>query len=127
VQVVTEGQATLPPDVQVALYRIAQETLNNVAKHAGASQALIRLRYHPIDVAPRPAALDKGLQTGVELSVSDDGRGFNQVGISAEHLGLGIMRERAEAINARLTIDSEIGRGTHLVVQWPQIPGSDPS
>jgi signal transduction histidine kinase len=58
----------------------------------------------------------------VELSISDDGRGFNPAGISADHLGLGIMRERAEAINAALMIESEIGCGTHLVVIWPQ-PG----
>ena len=123
VQVITDGEATLPPDVQVGLYRIAQEALNNVAKHAGASQAVVRLQYFSTDPAQVAwAALDNAPPVSVELRVNDDGRGFNQAGISADHLGLGIMRERAEAIGAALAIESEIGCGTHVVVIWPQ-PG----
>jgi PAS domain S-box-containing protein len=121
VQVIAEGHAALPPDVQVALYRIAQEALNNVAKHANASQAVIRLQYFPLEPAQlAPGAPDQTAPVSVELSVKDDGRGFQQAGIPADHLGLGIMRERAEAINARLMIDSEIGCGTQVVAIWPQ-------
>jgi len=123
VQVVTEGEATLPPDVQVALYRIAQEALNNVAKHAHANQAIIRLQYYPLE-PPLGEWLDNSPQTGVELSVSDDGRGFSPLGISADHLGLGIMRERAEAIHAELGMESQIGCGTHIVARWPGIQAS---
>jgi signal transduction histidine kinase len=124
VQVVAEGHAPLPPDVQVALYRIAQEALNNVAKHANANQAIIHLQYYPIE-PQSDRALDNSSPIGVELSVSDDGRGFSQTGISADHLGLGIMRERAEAINAALRVDSQIGSGTQVVVRWPEQQESD--
>ena len=121
VQVITEGHATLPPDVQVALYRIAQEALNNVAKHAGASQAIVRLQYsRPSRHNCQMVRLTMARRLGVELNINDDGRGFQQAGISADHLGLGIMRERAEAIDAALMIESEIGCGTHVVVIWPQ-------
>jgi signal transduction histidine kinase len=102
-----EGQRPLPLDVKVALYRIAHEALNNVAKHAGASQATVSLRCQP---------------ERVELRVSDDGRGFDPEGIPPESLGLGIMRERAEAIGAALEIESQIGQGTRVVVLWPVPP-----
>ena len=123
VQVETEGQGVLPPDVQVALYRIAQEALNNVAKHAQANQAVIRLRCSSI--AQASDRLDSSPQVGVELTISDDGRGFNRAGIPANHLGLGIMRERADAIRAVLSIESQIGGGTQVVVRWPQPQESD--
>jgi signal transduction histidine kinase len=54
----------------------------------------------------------------VELSIRDDGRGFDPGSVSAEHLGLGIMRERAEAIGARLAIETRIGHGTTVVAVW---------
>jgi signal transduction histidine kinase len=99
-----EGECPLPSDVRVALYRIAQEALNNVAKHSGASQVTVSLCCQP---------------EGVELLVSDDGRGFNVQDISPEHLGLGIMRERADAIGAMLKIESQIGQGTQVLIVWP--------
>jgi PAS domain S-box-containing protein len=105
-----EGECDLPAGVKVALYRIAHEALNNVAKHAGASQATVNLRCRPEQV---------------ELHVSDDGRGFDPEGIPPESLGLGIMRERAEAIGATLTVESEIGRGTQVVVVWTDTAGED--
>jgi len=93
----------LPPEVKVALYRIAQEALNNVAKHADADQATIRLHCGP---------------EHVELGISDDGRGFNPNHASAENLGLRIMRERASGIGAELTIESQDGQGTQVRVLW---------
>ena len=98
-----EGRCTLPGDVQVSLYRTAQEALNNIAKHAQASQATVRLNCQPDQV---------------ELSISDDGRGFTAKGVTPDNLGLSIMHERAEAIKATLKIESEIGRGTSVVVIW---------
>ena len=99
---VTE-ECALPPDAKVALYRIAQEALNNVAKHAGAGHATVSLCCEP---------------GRVELCVSDDGRGFDPSEISPDSLGLGIMRERVEAIGATLTVDSQIGCGTEVRAIW---------
>ncbi len=92
----------LPPDVQVGLYRIAQEALNNVAKHANATQAIVTLRQ----------------ADSVRLTVADDGAGFDPNAVGADHLGLRIMRERAEAIGARFNLYSEPGEGTQVSVVW---------
>jgi signal transduction histidine kinase len=103
ISLTVEGDCVLPPDVQVALYRISQEALNNVAKHAKASQANVTLCCQPEQV---------------ELSVSDDGCGFAPDSISPDHLGVGIMYERAKAIGAMLKIESQPGSGTQVVVTW---------
>jgi signal transduction histidine kinase len=111
VNLTVEGQCHLPPDVQIALYRIAQEALNNVANHAGASRADVRLCCRPEQI---------------ELRIDDDGQGFDPTSVTREHLGLGIMRERAEAIEATLRIESRPGRGTQIMVAWPDrraVPG----
>ncbi|HEU5424535.1 MAG TPA: GAF domain-containing protein [Nitrolancea sp.] len=100
-----EGRpAALPSDTQIALYRIAQEALNNVVRHAQASSAVLALRYAP---GPR-----------VRLSVVDDGLGFDLAAIPAGHLGVGIMRERAAAIGATLRVTSSRGGGTRVEVDW---------
>ncbi len=103
VKLEVEGHSAPRPEVKVALYRIAQEALNNVAKHAGGKQATIALR----------CAVGR-----LELSIVDDGRGFDVGSVPPDHLGLGIMRERAESIGATLAIQSEIGRGTQVTVVW---------
>ncbi len=103
VALTVEGQCPLPPDAQVALYRIAQEALNNIAKHSGATRATVVLRCQPV---------------AVELCVRDNGRGFNQTSISLDHLGLGIMRERAESVGATFAIESRVGHGTQITVVW---------
>ena len=65
---------------------------------------------------------DGGQREKVELVVSDDGRGFNPDEVSPDHLGLGIMRERAEAIGATLAIESRsgYGSGTQIKVTWKE-------
>ena len=103
VTVTAEGDGKLPPDVQIALYRIAQEALNNVAKHSGASRCTLTVRWDSI---------------GARLTVSDDGRGFDPERVSQDHLGLGIMRERAQAIGAALRIAGDPGQGTTVEVAW---------
>jgi nitrate/nitrite-specific signal transduction histidine kinase len=62
--------------------------------------------------------VDSGLS--VLLSISDDGRGFDPTHIPLERLGLGIMQERAQAIGAFLTIESQPGHGTQVTVLWKQ-------
>ena len=103
VSLTVEGYCPLPPDVQIGLYRIAQEALNNVAKHSGATQADVSLRCQP---------------TLVELRVCDNGRGFDPGLVSSDHLGLGIMRERAEVVKASLLVKSRAGHGTEIAVTW---------
>ena len=98
-----EGSYDLPADVKVALYRIAQEALNNIAKHAHATHAEMRILCQPGQVA---------------LYVEDDGRGFDPGSTSPESLGMGIMRERADNIDAELSIESEAGEGTAITVVW---------
>ena len=98
----------LPPHVEVALYRIAQEALQNVAKHAEASRVRLSLSSGP---------------AGVRLAVNDDGRGFDGDGVAdaedRHSYGMVGMRERAELIGASLTITSWPGRGTTVEVVVP--------
>jgi signal transduction histidine kinase len=95
----------LPPDVQIAFYRIAQEAFNNIEKHAGASR---------IDLEVHRAGLH-----GVRLRVRDNGRGFMPTGGRAGHFGMQTMRERAAAIGASLAFQSRPDHGTDITVDWP--------
>lgn len=101
----------LPGHVEVALYRIAQEALQNVVKHADATTVRLRL-----------AAADDG----VHLVITDDGCGFDldeEAGAEERHsYGLVGIRERAELIGATLTLISRPGTGTTVEVVLPQLP-----
>ena len=108
IQVEVRGQARLPGNVQIAFYRIAQEALNNLAKYAGASQATVFLS----------AERGEGSSVHASLTVADDGCGFDPAEVAGNHLGLGIMAERAAAIGAQLCIDSEPGSGTRVQLAW---------
>jgi len=102
VKVLVEGQCDLPPNIKVALYRITQEALNNVAKHANATSANIKVIC----------------QSGItELSISDNGRGFDTGSVRVGSLGLGIMRDRAKEIGADIEIKSTIGSGSLITVR----------
>jgi signal transduction histidine kinase len=98
-----DSSIQIPADVKVGLYRIAQEALNNIVKHAGASEVTLALR---------------GQDNGLELSIADNGRGFDPCCISSEHLGLKIMSERSREIGVCLTVDSQVGSGTKVLAQW---------
>jgi two-component system nitrate/nitrite sensor histidine kinase NarX len=93
----------LPHAVKLAFYRVAQEALNNIGKHAQATCVTIRFSSR---------------RGGARLAVIDDGRGFDVEQVGAERLGLAIMRERAAAAGAQLTVDSEPGLGTHIFMVW---------
>jgi PAS domain S-box-containing protein len=97
------GKMVLPAEVKIALYRIAQEALNNVAKHSGAKEAKVKLAYG---------------QNQVLLKVSDNGKGFDESALPPEHLGIGIMKERAGTMGACLKIESKMDRGTTVSVKW---------
>ena len=124
ISVQMEGQGKLPPDVHIAFYRITQEALNNVVKHARARQATVRLCYSGEDQAAtsQKARQPEDVRAGqtVLLSIRDDGRGFDPAQISHDRLGLGIMQERARAIGANLFVDSHPGEGTQVTVLWEQ-------
>jgi len=101
------GQGVLPADVQVAIYRVCQEALNNVAKHAAASLVEISLEHE---------------ENAIELSIRDDGQGFDPQRTASGHYGLSMMQERAEAVGAQLLITSQPGYGTELVIRWRETP-----
>jgi ligand-binding sensor domain-containing protein/signal transduction histidine kinase len=115
VVVTVEGQCVLPSTVHVALYRIAQEALNNVVKHSAAGHIAIGLR------CTTRANGDLGTHRNqVELCVIDDGQGFDPERVPPDRLGLGIIRERAQSIGAAIDIQSRPGHGTKLVVTWQE-------
>ena len=99
-----QGQSEFPTQVKKNLFRIAQEALNNVVKHARAQHVELTLNQD----------LDK-----ITLWISDDGQGFEEGSVDGGHLGLQIMNERANNIGADLTISSRSGHGTEIVVIWP--------
>ena len=101
------SEQRLPREVELALYRITQEALNNVVRHAKAHQSLVQISYGAKET---------------ELEVSDDGVGFqmpkNPTDLAPSgHFGLLGMRERAELIGARLEVRAEAGHGTRLSVR----------
>jgi two-component system sensor histidine kinase UhpB len=95
-----EVPAGLDGDVELVLYRIAQEGLTNVARHADAGSVELTLRREP---------------AGLTLRIRDDGRG----GVTRDGAGIRGMRERALLIGARLTVESPPGKGTEVVLAVP--------
>lgn len=100
----------LPRAIASCLYRIAQESLANVMKHAKASRVELELTCDGQEIT---------------LSIHDSGVGFDLEEVQAHHLGLGLvnMRERVRSVQGRLDIQSEPGRGTHITAQIP-LPGA---
>jgi len=103
-RLITDGDfSDLDADVQLVLYRVAQEALANAARHSGAGQVEVTLRRS---------------ERESELTVADDGRGF-AFDRSERGLGIGGMRERALLIGAELTIESRPGHGTTVRLSIP--------
>ena len=107
VAVTVTGEGMLPAEVQVGIYRVCQEALNNVAKHARASRVEISLKHEA---------------GAIDLSLRDDGKGFDPEQTTAGHYGLSMMHERAEAVGALLSITSQPGHGTELTIRWTKTP-----
>jgi signal transduction histidine kinase len=95
----------LPLEIEEVLYRIAQEALHNVVKHAAARQ--VRL-----DIGARDG--------GVSLRIEDDGKGFDPATVPDGHLGLAGMRARAERLGASFVCRSRPGGGTTIEVTVPE-------
>jgi signal transduction histidine kinase len=109
------GKRRLDPEIELALYRIVQEALSNVSRHAEAKHVWINIRFRPEEVW---------------VDVRDDGRGFqspDQISDLARdgHYGLIGMAERAVLIGARLEINSQPGVGSQITVHLPFEPVTD--
>jgi signal transduction histidine kinase len=96
------GDERLPPEIETALYRLVQEALTNVVKHARASHVSISLARRP---------------SSVSAVIEDDGVGFQ--GESGHGLGLIGMRERVGLLDGNIEVESTPGRGTTIVAEVP--------
>jgi signal transduction histidine kinase len=98
------GDTRLPNEVETALYRVVQESLTNIVKHASAQRV-------SVSIARRPS--------GAAAVIEDDGKGFDQRTLREEGLGLLGMRERLGLIDGRLEVESRPGAGTTVVAEVP--------
>jgi len=106
------GQERLPPQVELVLYRVVQEALTNVAKHAAASEVRVVLCRRPDEVV---------------ATVDDDGYGFDVedvMRLRERGLGLFGMQERMSLVRGQLTIDSRPDYGTHIRARVPLRPAT---
>lgn len=97
-----DAMPEVPLDLKIALYRIAQEALNNVSKHSQATEAHLSLTYK---------------EDNLTLEIQDNGMGFEKEDTGLTHYGLNIMRERAEEIGGELLIESYPNKGTCVMVK----------
>jgi PAS domain S-box-containing protein len=109
IQIKTDDVPPLPPEIQLVLFRIVQEALNNVHRHSGASQASIIVECQEVEV---------------RVTISDNGKGFKlpqQLSDFASQgkLGLTGMAERARLIGGELEVSSQIGKGTKIIIKAP--------
>ena len=109
VQLDVQGDIHLAPGDEAVVFRIVQESLNNVAKHARAASVVVRLSGNH----------------SVRLSIEDDGQGFDPAQVSgrvssAGGMGLVQMRERVESRGGSYRVESEAGRGTRIEARLPQ-------
>lgn len=108
VKMVSHGpDKRLQPFIEVAVFRLIQEALTNIRKHAGATEAKIIIEMLPDFVA---------------VQVKDNGRGFNLEEFqndNREHYGLIHMRERAELLNGEFNMNSRPGQGTEVLIRIP--------
>ena len=110
VEVIVNDNNNLPPDVKIAIYRISQEAFNNISNHADATEVSLHLNQN---------------DDNVQLTIQDNGRGFDVTTISQERMGIAIMRERAETIHAQFDLTSQEGGGTKLQLNWHATNGEN--
>jgi signal transduction histidine kinase len=103
---IQELDRKLPPEVAIALFRIGQETMNNIARHAQAESVLVQLGQD---------------EREIRIEIEDDGRGFDPSVAPQDrpHYGLLGIRERAELLGGTAVIDSAPGKGTRVEVRVP--------
>jgi PAS domain S-box-containing protein len=106
VMLTLDEKSTLPPKVHEAVYRIAQEALNNVVRHAKAENAWVRLRVEAGHVC---------------VVIGDDGQGFDTACLDEGHSGLALMRERATETGGELLVTSGAGGRTVVTADWQTV------
>jgi len=110
----------IPADTKMAFYRIVQESLHNVQKHAHATE--IHVSLSTFDSSTKPCRqledLDPSRTSRIQLIIQDNGVGFDKTQVSRDNLGLKIIQERADTIRADLTFDSKPGQGTRIEIIW---------
>ncbi|MBN2291682.1 MAG: PAS domain S-box protein [Pirellulales bacterium] len=94
----------LDPLLENALYRVAQEGMNNATRHSGSEKVIISLRE---------------LEDLVQLEIRDWGSGFDMSTVGTDRFGLRSIRERARILGGEASIESTLGQGTHVLVQLP--------
>lgn len=112
---ITLGDRRLPPDVETALFRVLQEAITNVVKHAGADNVGVIL---------------ESINGEIRLIIEDNGQGFQSdqgavVALGKSHLGLLGVRERLALVNGRLEVESTPGSGTTVYACVPVAEGMD--
>lgn len=95
-----------PKDLEINVYRIVQESLNNIIKHSDASEAEVKIER---------------VEDEVVITIKDDGRGFDTTNFKAKGTGLGLvgLRERTKMLGGKIVIDSSLGNGTEIKVSLP--------
>jgi PAS domain S-box-containing protein len=107
-----DGNCALPVEVKVAFYRITQEALNNITKHADPDQVILSLSCLP---------------ERFDLIIEDNGQGFDiKQELGSDHFGLKIMYERAKEVGAHLEIESHENQGTRIYLHWIPESGKPP-
>jgi ligand-binding sensor domain-containing protein/signal transduction histidine kinase len=115
VELFVEGVCDVPDTIHVGIYRIAQEAITNIMKHANATHVRIQLNCNPMQD-------EKGYCNGkrIELKIEDNGKGFNPALLTGGRFGLSNMRQRATLIGADLIIHTDEGSGTSIQVIWQE-------
>jgi signal transduction histidine kinase len=105
IQIITTvtGDQPLPEEIKLVFYRVMQEALNNIIKHAQSTQVSVSF---------------EGNSEYIKLCISDNGCGFDVKDTPSDHLGIAIMKERAESIGASFQLESYLGQGTKVVLTW---------
>lgn len=106
IAVTIPAQEPLPPDVQVILYRVTHGALSHIVHHASATYVEIHFNSH---------------DGHVELTIQDNGHGFDLTHVAPEHLGLSIMSDHIKSIGGSLEISSQKDEGTLIKVRWNDI------
>jgi len=106
---VSGSERRLPPEVEIAVFRMTQEAITNIASHSRAESVYINLEFKDRSIA---------------VQIEDDGIGFNLLEVLSsahekESMGLLGMKERAELLGGTLTIDTQPGKGTRVVIEIP--------